>query len=149
MVIVGANGSGKSSIVNLLTGLYTPTTGTLFVDGHPAKSYRKEDLQAAIALLTQEQNIFSFSIGETIGIGDPDAVNDEARIEEAARLGGAYEFVKKFEKGFQEMLQPVATTHASDYPMKDEQLRELLDEVEIQKELSGVCERSYHVMPFC
>ncbi|KAJ3555791.1 hypothetical protein NM688_g2377 [Phlebia brevispora] len=137
VVIVGENGSGKSSLINILAGLYEPTSGEILIDGLPARYYRRADLQASISLLAQNHNIFNLSLAETIGIGDPDSVNDMNRIEEAARLGGAYELVQRYNAGFDEVLQPVITAFSSDHPGHDHQLRELLDDVERQKDVSG------------
>lgn len=108
------------------------------MDGVPMHLYQKEDLQGAVALLTQDHSLFSFSIAETIGIGDPERVNDRARIEEAAKLGGAWNFVQKCSRGLDDVLQPISTSFASEYPMKDVLLREILDDVEKQKDVSGV-----------
>lgn len=107
------------------------------MDGHPTQSYSKPDLQACIALLAQRHQLFNLSVAETIGIGDPDAANDRKRIERAARLGGAYGFVHRFNAGFDEVLQPVVTSYSSDYPAEDHQLREVFDSIERQKDISG------------
>ena len=107
------------------------------MDGHSAQSYYKPDLQACIALLAQRHQLFNLSIAETIGIGDPDHANDRERIEQAARLGGAYDFVQRYNAGFDEIIQPVTTSYSSDYPADDQQLREVFDSIERQKDISG------------
>lgn len=77
VVIVGENGSGKSSIVKLLTQLYAPTSGSILIDGVDSICYREDDLYAATALLTQDHTIFPLSISENIGIGDPSDVDNK------------------------------------------------------------------------
>lgn len=107
------------------------------MDGRPVQSYRRSDVQESIALLTQDHHLFGFSIAENIGIGDPDAADDMQRIEAAARLGGAYDFIQRCTYGFNDTLQYPSSTLASEYPVKDELLREMLDAVEKHKEVSG------------
>ncbi|KAF7295816.1 ABC transporter protein [Mycena chlorophos] len=98
VVVVGANGSGKSTLVKLLTRMYDCTSGTVVVDGRDVRNYKKDGLHEVTALLPQDANLYpGLSIAENIGIGDPrpEAVADRRRIREAARLGGAAEFVEQ------------------------------------------------------
>ena len=106
VVIVGANGSGKSSLVNLLAGLYRPTSGEIFIDNVPTADYIASDLRAATALVPQDDMVFGFSLGENIGIGDPSSLNDLGRVERAANLGGAEAFIRRRGRGFQDALNP-------------------------------------------
>ena len=65
VVIVGENGSGKSSIVKLLTQLYAPSAGSILIDGIDSLSYNKDDLHAATALLTQDHTILPLVRADT------------------------------------------------------------------------------------
>ncbi|KAF9026826.1 P-loop containing nucleoside triphosphate hydrolase protein [Hymenopellis radicata] len=101
VVIVGANGSGKSTIIKLLTRLYDTTSDpeSLLLDGLPLSQYCISDLRRATAVLTQDNSLFSLSLGENIGIGYPDKAGDDEMVAQAAELGGATHCVDKFESG--------------------------------------------------
>lgn len=109
VVIVGANGSGKTSLVKLLTRLYDPSFGTITVDGHEASTYKLRDLRQSTALLSQDHSLFPLSILENIGLGDPAADFDEDRIRRAAEMGGAARFVEKLQDKYDALLEPVST----------------------------------------
>lgn len=108
VVIVGENGSGKTSIANLLAGFYTPTSGQILIDGIDAQTYRHMDLRRATALLTQDFHILPLTVSESIALGDPDDITDDYRIQEAARLGGAADFIKRLPKTWSTIFQPVS-----------------------------------------
>ena len=137
VVIVGANGSGKSSLVNLLANLYRPKSGKILVDSRPIESYRISDLRQATALLTQDHSIFPLNVAENIGIGDPDQADNQGRIEEAARLGGASGYVSKLTKMWAEVLFPVLTSSLSHFPMPPGPLKDVMHMVEKRSDLSG------------
>ncbi|KAJ3479780.1 hypothetical protein NLI96_g8818 [Meripilus lineatus] len=140
VVIVGANGSGKSSLVNLLTRLHYPTSGTILVDGKPMDEYRSRDLRRAIALLTQDHVLFPVSVGENIAIGDPDCEDGPEkmeRIQAAARLGGAAEVIRKLDQGLEEMTEREETLCSSPFPLPPGPLKEIAGRVERYTEFSG------------
>lgn len=94
-VIVGKNGSGKSSVLKLLARIYDPTEGTILIDGQDISTLKLADLRRAMAMLFQDYSIFPLSIGDNIGLGDPNHYEDIDRIQEAAKLGGADEIIDK------------------------------------------------------
>ena len=106
-VIVGDNGSGKSTLVNLLTGFHSATSGEILVDGAKIDAYRSTDLRQATALLTQDFTILPLTISDNIALGDPDEITDDYRVHEAARLGGADQFVKRLPKAWSTVLHPL------------------------------------------
>ncbi|KAF8665110.1 hypothetical protein AX16_000577 [Volvariella volvacea WC 439] len=115
-VIVGVNGSGKSTILKLLARLYDPTEGYILVDGRDIKTLRVADLRRTIAVLFQDYTLFPLSIKDNIGLGDPSHVDDIDRIREAARLGGAEGFIDKLSEGFDTYLERPVKDHYSGLP---------------------------------
>ena len=138
VVIVGENGSGKSSIVKLLTQLYAPSAGSIVIDGVDSKLYDKDALYASMALLTQDHTIFPLSIAENIGIGDTDDVNDMTKVVEAARLGGASAFIEKRANRYDEVLHPVRTWQTCRYQLPDGPLKKFSEDIERSTEVSGM-----------
>ncbi len=81
--VVGRVGSGKSSLVQLLTGIHPVPRGTLLLDGRDISDIPNDGLRAQVAMVPQESFLFSRTIADNIALGRPDAPRD--RIEAAAR----------------------------------------------------------------
>jgi ABC-type multidrug transport system fused ATPase/permease subunit len=137
VVIVGPNGSGKSTIVKILNRLYDPTSGEVLLDGQPMKSYRISDLRQATADLTQDHTLYPLSIRENIGLGHPPCVSDMELIIQSAKLGGAYDFISKFEQGFDTTLHPIRTARMGHLRATSHPLKEMSDKLEKHLEVSG------------
>ena len=90
--IVGPSGIGKSTIADLLLGLFTPQAGTILVNGQDLGRYSLASLRRRIAYVTQEPEIFNGSVRENILLGRPDASDEE--VVAAARLARADEFIR-------------------------------------------------------
>jgi ABC-type multidrug transport system fused ATPase/permease subunit len=104
VIVVGANGSGKSTIVKMLSRLYDPESGEILVDGQPIQQYQLSDLRVATATLTQDHLIYPLSLTENIGLGHPDLVSDMDLVVQASKQGGAYDCISKLANGFETFL---------------------------------------------
>ncbi|WKD58881.1 ABC transporter ATP-binding protein [Corynebacterium caspium] len=98
IALVGESGGGKTTIVNLLLGLYTAQSGKLILCGTDTTEIENETLRASVGVVFQEPNLFSGTITENIAYGKPDATL--AEIESAARRANAHDFIMKFPKGY-------------------------------------------------
>ncbi len=101
--IVGPTGSGKSTIVALLTRRYDPTSGEVLLDGVPLNRITPEQLRAAIGIVPQDAFVFSETIAENIALGLPVvAISDPAakQIEHVARIARLDETVAEFPQGY-------------------------------------------------
>ncbi|KAJ7176356.1 P-loop containing nucleoside triphosphate hydrolase protein [Mycena crocata] len=138
VVIVGANGSGKSTIIKLLNRLYDVDSGEILVDGIPIKNYRIPDLRKVQALLTQDHKLFPLTLAENIGLGNSDRVHDMEMVMKAAESGGALDVIKKLKDGVQTVLEPVKTASGSNLDKeKHKKLQSILEELEKKAEVSG------------
>jgi ATP-binding cassette subfamily B protein len=91
LALVGATGSGKSTVAGLLARLYDPDGGSVSLDGHDVRALRIADVRGAVALVFEETFLFTDTVRENIRFARPDARNDE--VERAAELAGAAGFI--------------------------------------------------------
>lgn len=138
VVIVGANGSGKSTVIKLLQRIYDVNSGEVIVDGLPINQYRISNLRSATATLTQDHHLFPLSIRENIGLGYPDCVEDEEMVLASAKDGGALGLIEKFSDGLDTTLEPVKTAYGHFLDdEKHKKLKEILGELEKSSSVSG------------
>lgn len=105
--IIGSTGSGKSTLVKLISRLYDPDTGTIRISGKDLKDYSLEELRTLIGFVPQKATLFSGTIEENLRYGKENANPDEMEL--AARSAAAYEFIERFDKGFNHELMQGAT----------------------------------------
>lgn len=98
IALVGHTGSGKSTIINLLSRFYDITSGKLTIDGHDVRDITVESLRSQIGVVLQDTFIFSGSIRENIRFGRLDATDSE--IEEAAKAVNAHDFIINLPGGY-------------------------------------------------
>lgn len=99
IALVGASGSGKSTIVNLLERFFDATSGEILIDGQNILDINLKDLRKNIALVTQDVFLFSDTIEKNIWAGD--FSKDKSDVEKMARLANAHDFIMKMPEGYQ------------------------------------------------
>ena len=101
--IIGATGSAKSSLVQLIPRLYDVTSGTLKVGGTDVKDYHIESLRNQVSMVLQKNTLFSGTIAENLRWGNENATDEELR--HACKLACADEFIDKFEDGYETYIE--------------------------------------------
>jgi ATP-binding cassette subfamily B multidrug efflux pump len=97
--IVGATGSGKSTLLSLLPRLHEPPPGTVFIDGVDVRHIPLSVLRGAIGFVPQEAFLFSDTLVENIGFGDPGTPSRD-RVEHVSRIARLDKDVSDFPKGY-------------------------------------------------
>ncbi len=108
IAILGATGSGKSSLIHLITRFYDATEGQITIGGRPIDQWDLTLLRDKIAVVLQKSELFSGSVAENIRWGNPDATDQEIR--RAAKIAQAAEFVERMPQGYD---SPIAEKGAS------------------------------------
>ena len=96
--LVGKSGTGKSTLINLITRFYDVSQGRLAIDGVDIRNIRLRDLRSQIGMVAQQSFLFNCTIAENIAYGKPGATFDE--ILRAARAANAHEFIVKQPDGY-------------------------------------------------
>jgi ATP-binding cassette subfamily B multidrug efflux pump len=105
VAIVGATGSGKSTLVNLLPRLHNPPRGTVFIDGRDVRDIPLAELRRAIGFVPQEPFLFSVTLGNNIAFGVPDVTERHPdRIPAAAMVAQLDKDVRDFPNGYETMV---------------------------------------------
>ena len=102
LAIVGATGSGKTTIVNLLTRFYEITKGSITIDGVDIRDYSRDSLRSNFGIVLQDTYLFSGTIKENIMYGKEDATDLE--IISAAKIANAHKFISRLPDGYDTVL---------------------------------------------
>lgn len=104
LAIVGENGSGKTTLIKLLTRLYTPDSGRIFLDGLDLQEWDVDVLRRRIGVIFQNFVRYQFTVGENIGVGDVEYLENKTRWQTAAQKGMAQSFIDQLPQSFQTQL---------------------------------------------
>ncbi|WP_274364556.1 ABC transporter ATP-binding protein [Paenibacillus thermotolerans] len=103
IALVGPSGAGKSTLINLIPRFFDPTgEGTVYIDGMDVRKYKIDDLRKHIALVLQDNVLFSGTIKDNLVYGRPEATMDE--IIEAAKAANAHDFIGTFKDGYETVI---------------------------------------------
>ncbi|NNJ11335.1 ABC transporter ATP-binding protein [Chloroflexales bacterium ZM16-3] len=108
VALLGATGSGKTTIINLLPRFYDAAEGAILIDGHDVRDVTIDSLRSQIGIVLQETNLFSGSIRDNIAFGRSDASDDE--VIAAAQAASAHEFIMGFPDGYNTKVGERGTT---------------------------------------
>jgi HlyB family type I secretion system ABC transporter len=108
VAIVGQSGSGKSTLINLLQGLYQPTSGRILIDGHDIRHVSLRSLRSQLGVVPQDCFLFSGTILENITLFRPEFTLEE--IVEVAKLAEAHTFIQDLPLGYQTKVGERGTT---------------------------------------
>ena len=98
LALVSESGGGKTTLVNLLLGLYSPSAGTISIAGTDTASVSLAQVRSQIGVVFQDASLFSGTVRENLSYGRPGAT--DAELEQAARRANAHDFIAKLSDGY-------------------------------------------------
>jgi len=103
VAVLGATGSGKTSLLNLVSRFYDATDGTVYIDGLDVREYKLSALRSKIGFVLQKSELFSGTVTENIRWGNPEATDEEIR--HAAKIAQADDFISDFKDGYNTIIE--------------------------------------------
>ncbi len=100
VVLVGLNGAGKTTLIKLITRLYDPTEGTVYLDGRDIREYDTEALYDMYGIVFQDFGKYAESAAENIRFGDVRREHSDEDIERASVRGNSFDFINALPRGF-------------------------------------------------
>lgn len=113
LAIVGVNGAGKSTLVKLMTGLYEPTEGHIYINDKEIRQYRKKELYEMFSAVFQDVNVLAYTIQENVACHSENV--DTGRVQEALEKVGLWEKVQSFPKKADQMMLKVIDEEGTDF----------------------------------
>jgi ATP-binding cassette, subfamily B, bacterial len=104
VALVGRNGAGKTTLVKLLTRLYDPDEGEIFIGGRNIKEYELKDLREQVGVIFQDYVNYYMTAQENIGVGRVDLIEQRDLVMSAASKSGASAVIEKLPNGYDTML---------------------------------------------
>lgn len=113
LAIVGVNGAGKSTLVKLMTGLFAPTEGHIYINRVDITELKKKELYSLYSAVFQDVNILAFSIRENVSCSSTEV--DDMRVQTALEKVGLWKKVQGLEKGLDQMMLKVIDENGTDF----------------------------------
>ncbi|WP_236011509.1 ABC transporter ATP-binding protein [Alicyclobacillus fructus] len=104
IAIVGHTGSGKTTLVNLLTRFYDPDEGQILIDGADIRRFTRRSLRRQIGMVLQDAQLFTGTVRDNIRFGRPEAT--DAEVEQAAKRAGVDDVIRRLPQGYDTRLEP-------------------------------------------
>lgn len=108
IALLGATGSGKTTIINLLPRFYDASEGHILIDGHDVRDVKIDSLRSQIGIVLQDTTLFSGTIRDNIAFGRPEATMDQ--VIAAAKAAVAHDFIMSFPNGYDTQVGERGTT---------------------------------------
>ncbi|MBQ7294018.1 MAG: ABC transporter ATP-binding protein [Clostridia bacterium] len=106
-VLVGLNGAGKTTLIKLLTRLYDPTEGAIYLDGVNIKEYDPKDLYRMFGIIFQDFGKYACTVSENIAFGEVGAERDDERVVGSAESANADDFIERLPAGYETPLMRI------------------------------------------